>query len=110
VLNEGEERSKRKELANRIVEMQHDFCFEITCNFVENNIMATITVKINERSGIGKAIMELLISTAKEKNIIEIIDFPGKEVYSKSFEQKVLKSDKNDKRIRIETKDLWDSI
>ena len=72
--------------------------------------MATITVKINERSSKGKAIMELLKSTAKEKNIIEIIENPGREVYSKSFEQKVLKSDKNDNRIRIVTKDLWDSI
>ena len=42
--------------------------------------MATITVKINERSSMGKAIMELLKSTAKEKNIIEIVENPTGQV------------------------------
>lgn len=54
--------------------------------------------------------MELLRSTAKEKNIIEFIEPSKVEVYDKSFVNKILESDKNDKRIKIKSKNLWDSI
>ncbi|GMV77588.1 MAG: hypothetical protein AMXMBFR79_07230 [Chitinophagaceae bacterium] len=36
--------------------------------------MATLTVKINERSNLGKAIAELLRSSAKESKAVEIIE------------------------------------
>lgn len=36
--------------------------------------MGIVTIKINERSSIGKAIMDLLRSSAKEKNIVEFIE------------------------------------
>lgn len=36
--------------------------------------MSIVTIKINERSSMGKAIMDLLRSSAKEKNIVEFID------------------------------------
>ncbi len=72
--------------------------------------MTTLTVKINERSSLGKAIMELLRSSAKESKAVELVETDEKKAYSKSFVNKVLSSDKNDKRIKIKTQQLWESI
>ncbi|MBX3163102.1 MAG: hypothetical protein KF900_01360 [Bacteroidetes bacterium] len=71
--------------------------------------MTTLTIKINERKGLGKAIMDLLRSSAKESNVIEFVETSDKE-YNQEFVKKVLKSDKHDKRVRIKTEKLWESI
>jgi hypothetical protein len=71
--------------------------------------MATFTLKINERSSLGKAIMELLRSSAKESKAVEFIE-PAEKNYNQDFVNKVLKSDKSDKRVRIRTEKLWESI
>jgi hypothetical protein len=72
--------------------------------------MTTLTVKINERSSLGKAIMELLRSSAKESKAVELVETDEKKAYNKGFVNKVLSSDKNDKRIKIKTQQLWESI
>lgn len=71
--------------------------------------MTTLTIKINERKGLGKAIMDLLRSSAKESNLVEFVETSDKE-YNQEFVKKVLKSDKHDKRVRIKTEKLWESI
>ncbi len=72
--------------------------------------MTTLTVKINERSSMGKSIMELLRTTAKESKVVKLVEEEDDEVYNEEFVNKILNADKNDKRIRIDTKKLWESI
>lgn len=50
--------------------------------------MGIVTIKINERSNMGKAIMDLLHSSAKEKNIVEFIDdiSTKEDLFYKNFE------------------------
>jgi hypothetical protein len=88
-------------------------CFKIEWEYFvllrsKQNAMTTVTVKINERDKFGKAIMELLRSSAKTTKNIELIEDKG--AYNKTFVNKVLKSDKEDKRVRIKTDKLWESI
>lgn len=70
--------------------------------------MTTVTLKINERSKFGKAILELLRTTAETTKNIELVE--EKSPYSKSFVNKVLNADKKDKRVKIKTDKLWESI
>ena len=70
--------------------------------------MTTLTVKINERSSLGKAIVELLRSTAKESKAVEVVE--EKSPYNPAFVAKVLNSYKNDKRTVIKADKLWESI
>ncbi len=72
--------------------------------------MTTLTVKINERNSLGRAIMELLRSTAKESKAVKLIETEEESPYNPEFVEKVLKADKYDKRIQINTEDLWESI
>ncbi len=73
--------------------------------------MTTITIKIDERTGMGKAILELIRTSARENKGIEVID-PQKKAdnYNDAFVEKILHSHKNDKRIRINPEKLWESI
>ncbi|MBU3660227.1 MAG: hypothetical protein FGM14_10175 [Flavobacteriales bacterium] len=69
--------------------------------------METITVKINQRSKAGKMVKDFLELIAKNPGV-EIVD--EKDDYNPEFVKKVLDSHKNDKRTRIDSKDLWESI
>lgn len=69
--------------------------------------MTTITIKINERTKVGKALMTLIETFSKEEKGVEII---SDDTYNPEFVKKVLNSHKNDKRIAIETEKLWESI
>lgn len=71
--------------------------------------MATLTVKINERSNLGKAIAELLRSSAKESKAVEIIE-EQESPYNPEFVKMVLKAAKSKRRTRIDSKKLWESI
>jgi len=72
--------------------------------------MATITLKINERTKAGKAFMALLDLFSSENKGIEIIEKSEDSLYNSDFVEKVLNSHKNDKRVTIEAGKLWDSI
>lgn len=69
--------------------------------------MTTITIKINERTKVGKALMTLIETFSKEEKGVEII---SDDSYDPKFVEKVLNSHRNDKRISIETDKLWESI
>jgi len=72
--------------------------------------MATITLKINERTKAGKAFMALVELFSSENKGIEIIEKSADNPYNPEFVEKVLNSHKNDKRVTIEASKLWDSI
>lgn len=72
--------------------------------------MGTITIKINERNSLGKAIKKLIESSAKESSAVEIIEPPKSNKYKKEFVKKILDADIHDKRIRINTSRLWENI
>ena len=69
--------------------------------------MTTLIVKINERSSLGKAIMELLRSTAKESKAVEVVE--DKSPYSPEFVAKVKRASK-EKGIIINPHDVWGSL
>ena len=56
--------------------------------------MATVTLKINEQTGIGKAILELLKNHAKEGKDIEIIETPNLSTINAMVEAKLGKTKK----------------
>ncbi|MCK9562870.1 MAG: hypothetical protein M0R02_09165 [Bacteroidales bacterium] len=69
--------------------------------------METITLRINPRSKAGKVFSDLVQLFSKLPGV-EIVQ--EKSTYNNEFVKKVLYADKNDKRIRIKTKSIWDSI
>ncbi len=76
--------------------------------------MTTLTVKINERSNYGKAIMNLLRTSAKESNAIRVVE-PEKEKspYGPGFVKKVLKAQQEIKQGKykvVDTNDIWGSL
>jgi anthranilate/para-aminobenzoate synthase component I len=75
--------------------------------------MTTLTVKINERSSIGKAIADLLRSTAKESKAVKLIEKEEKNLYSSDFVEKIKKAEediKNGKITRINPENVWENI
>jgi uncharacterized protein YggU (UPF0235/DUF167 family) len=71
--------------------------------------MSTITIKIDEKSKAGKALKALIdVLAGSNDKVVEIIT--NKSSYDKKFVDKVINSFNNDERIKIERKDLWDSI
>jgi hypothetical protein len=70
--------------------------------------MATITLKINEQSKLGKAILDLLISTSKESKVIEILE--DKDPYDPAFVKMIKKSAASKKRYKVDTDDIWGSL
>jgi anti-sigma28 factor (negative regulator of flagellin synthesis) len=73
--------------------------------------MKTLTVQINERSKIGKAILDLLISTSKETKAINVVE--EESIYNPKFVEKIKKSQqeiKDGKYKVIDTNNLWESI
>lgn len=70
--------------------------------------MATVTVKINERSKLGKAIMDLLISTSKESDAVEFVE--QKSPYNPEFVKKIKQAQKRGVYREIDPKDVWGSL
>jgi hypothetical protein len=70
--------------------------------------MATVTVKINERSSLGKAIMDLLISSSKESNVVEFIE--EKSPYNPEFVKKIKRAQKRASYKEIDPNDVWGSL
>lgn len=74
--------------------------------------MTTITIKINERTKVGKAFMALIEAFSKEKKGIEIIS-EEKSPYNPEFVAKIRRAEKNvrdGKTIRIDPNNVWESI
>ena len=71
--------------------------------------MATITLKINERTNKGKALMLLLNEYVKGDKSVEIID--DKSPYNPEFVKMVKKSAASKKRYVVDDVDkLWESL
>ncbi len=68
--------------------------------------METITLEINEKSTLGKAIKTMLLALVNSTDV-KIIE---QEKYDEAFVDKVLNAKKNDKRTRIKSSELWQSI
>jgi hypothetical protein len=75
----------------------------------KNIEMETITLRINEKSNFGKAIMEMIKVGVKEKKGIEIVE--EKSPYNPEFVAMVKKSAASKKRYRVDNVDkLWESL
>jgi hypothetical protein len=72
--------------------------------------MTTVTIQINERSRLGKAIMELLRSSAKESNAIKLVEAEEEQPYNPKFVEMVLKASAGKNRTTIDPNNLWESI
>lgn len=73
--------------------------------------MTTVTVKIDDRSKLGKAILDLLVSTSKESDAVKFVD--EKSTYNSEFVALVKKSQKQIKEGKykvVDTENLWESI
>ncbi|MBI2259169.1 MAG: hypothetical protein HYU67_09770 [Flavobacteriia bacterium] len=73
--------------------------------------MSVVTLKINEKTKLGKAILDLLISTSKESSAIEFI--VEKTIYDAEFVKMIEKSKKQIKDGQyktIDTYDIWGSL
>lgn len=69
--------------------------------------MTTITLKINERTKVGKAFMTLIETFSKEEKGIEIIS--DESPYNPEFVAKVRRAEKQ-KSIKVNPKDIWGSL
>jgi len=78
--------------------------------YIKRIFMTTLTIKINERNSLGKAIIELLRSTAKESSAIKLVETKEENSYNPEFVEKVLKAAASKKRHRIDPKNLWESL
>ena len=73
--------------------------------------MKTITLKINERTKVGKSFMALIEEFSKDKKGIEIIS--DESPYRAEFVAKIRRAEKNiknQKTIRIDPKNIWESL
>jgi hypothetical protein len=71
--------------------------------------MATITLKINERTGKGKVFMQFLKEFIKDDKSVEIIE--EKSPYNSEFVKMVKKSAASKKRYQVDNVDeLWKSL
>jgi uncharacterized protein YrzB (UPF0473 family) len=71
--------------------------------------MATITLKINERTGKGKVFMQFLKEFIKDDKSVEIIE--EKSTYNSEFVKMVKKSAASKKRYQVDNVDeLWKSL
>jgi len=71
--------------------------------------MATITLKINQRTSYGKALWELIKVGINEKKGVE--EVKEKSPYNPEFVKQVLDAYKNDKRYEVkDVEALWESL
>lgn len=68
--------------------------------------MTTITLKINERTKAGKALLSLLEFFTKEGKGVEVIEMP----YDPEFVVMVKESAASEKKKTINPDDLWGSL
>jgi hypothetical protein len=69
-------------------------------------IMTTITLKINERTKAGKALLSMLEFFTKESKGVEVIETP----YDPEFVAMVKRSASNKKRKTIDPDNVWGSL
>lgn len=71
--------------------------------------MATITLKINERSKAGKAILAMIDAlTEKPKSGVEVVE--EKSPYNPEFVKKIKAAAKRGKFTEIDPNDVWGSL
>ena len=70
--------------------------------------MTTITLKINERSNYGKALLELIKVGVEEKKGIEMVE--EESPYDPEFVKMVLESAASKERIEVDFNDIWGSL
>lgn len=74
-----------------------------------NEIMTTITLKINERSSYGKALLELIKVGINEKKGIEMVE--EESPYNADFVKKVKESAASQERYEVkDVNELWNSL
>jgi hypothetical protein len=70
--------------------------------------MATITIKINERTRYGKALLELIKVGIEENKGVEVIE--NQSPYNPEFVAMVKKAAASKNRTEINPKDVWGSL
>ncbi|HTN22017.1 MAG TPA: DUF2683 family protein [Pelobium sp.] len=70
--------------------------------------MTTITIKINERSNYGKALLELIKVGVKEKKGIEMVE--EESPYNPEFVKMVKESAASKERYEVDPNDVWGSL
>ncbi|RYF15247.1 MAG: hypothetical protein EOO42_17250 [Flavobacteriales bacterium] len=70
--------------------------------------MTTITLKINERSSYGKAILELIKVGIDEKKGVEMVE--EEKSYNPKFVKMVKDSAASKERYEIDPNDIWGSL
>jgi len=70
--------------------------------------MTTITLKINERSRYGKALLELIKVSVKEKKGVEMVE--EESPYSPEFVKMIKESAASKERYEIDPNDVWGSL
>lgn len=70
--------------------------------------MTTITLKINERSNYGKALLELIKVGIDEKKGIEKVE--DESTYNPEFVKMVLESAASKERYEVDPNDVWGSL
>lgn len=70
--------------------------------------MTTITLKINERSSYGKAILELIKVGIDEKKGVEMVE--EEKSYNPKFVKMVKDSAASKERYEVDPNDIWGSL
>jgi N-acetyl-gamma-glutamylphosphate reductase len=71
--------------------------------------MTTITLKINEKTKKGKALLAFLKAFYAEKDAVQVVDEP-KSPYNKEFVAKIEKARKEKGREILPNENLWETI
>lgn len=69
--------------------------------------MTKITLKINERTKVGKSFMAFLEAFSKQEKGIEIVS--DSSPYNQDFVAKIRKAEKQ-KSVKVNPKDIWGSL
>jgi hypothetical protein len=70
--------------------------------------MATVTIKINEKSQAGKTFLEMVKFFHSKKNVIEIVE--EKSPYNPKFVKMIKESAKEKGGKVLKTRNVWESI
>jgi len=70
--------------------------------------MTTITLKINERSNYGKALLELIKVGIEDKKGVEMVE--GQSPYNPEFVKMIQESAASKERYEIDPNDVWGSL
>jgi hypothetical protein len=72
--------------------------------------MTTLTVKINERNSLGKAIADLLRSTAKESKAVKLMEIKEESPYNAEFVAMIKEAEQRGKFREIDPNNVWESL